>query len=212
MANDDQIRARGGLLPVSFPFGAIKKSYYRLTSGTTAADNFFIGQPVDLDNTGSVTTAVAIATSGTTILGSIIGFADEAREALPSVMETTNAGAYLPGGNAAYVLVADDPNQEFVLQEDTGGAALTLSNIGNSATMTYRSSSGDTTTGYSTIELDRSSAGTGTGGNLIITGLADNMNSDGTRNAVGNYGKWKVRISNHRLSQAGPLFQGGAPI
>lgn len=212
MANDDVIRARGGLLPVGYPFGAYKKSYYRLTSGTTAADNFFIGQPVDLDNTGQATTVVAIATSATTILGSIVGFLDANREALPSVMETTTAGAYLPGGNAAYVLVADDPNQVFVLQEDTGGSALTLSNIGNSATMTYRSSSGDTTTGYATIELDRSSAGTGTGGNLLIKGLAENMNSDGTRNAVGNYGKWEVIITNHRLSQAIAQFQGGAPV
>ena len=212
MANDDVIRARGGLLPVSYPFGAYKKSYYRLTSGTTAADNFYIGQPVDLDSTGQATTVVAITASNTTILGSIVGFLDINREALPSVMETTTAGAYLPGGNAAYVLVADDPGQVFVLQEDTGGSALTLSNIGNSATMTYRSSSGDTTTGYSTIELDRSSAGTGTGGNLLIKGLAENMNSDGTRNAVGNYGKWEVIITNHRLSQTIAQFQGGAPV
>ena len=212
MANDDMIRARGGLLPVNFPFGQFKKSYYRLTSGTAAADNFFIGQPVDLDSTGQATTVVAIAATGTVLLGPIVGFLDANHEALPSAMETTAAGSYLPGGGAAFVLVADDPNQVFVLQEDTGGTALTASNVGNSCNMTYRSSSGDTTTGYATIELDRSSAGTGTGGNLLIKGLALNMNSDGTRNAVGNYGKWEVIIVNHRLSNAVTQFQGGAPV
>ena len=211
MANDDAIRARGGLLPVEFPFGNYKKGYYRLTTGV-AADNVYLGMPVDLDANGRVTTAVAIATSATTLLGSVVGFADTNLEALPSTMESLTAGPYLPGNTDAYVLVANDPNQVFVLQEDTGGTALAETNIGNSATMTYRSSSGDTTTGYSTIELDRSSAGTGTGGNLLIQNLGQNMNSDGTRNAVGNYGKWEVRIINHRLASAVGQFQGGNPI
>ena len=211
MANDDMIRARGGLLPVDYPFGNFKKSYYRLTTGV-AADNVFIGMPVDLNSSGRVTTALAIATSATTLLGAVVGFSDTAYSALPTAMETTTAGAYLPGNTDAYVLVADDPNQVFIIQEDTGGTALAETNIGNSVTMTYRSSSGDTTTGYSTIELDRSSAGTGTGGNLMIMNLGRNMNSDGSDNAVGNYGKWIVRITNHRFASAIGQFQGGNPV
>lgn len=212
MANDDVIRARGGLLPVGYPFGAFKKSYYRLTTASATADNLYIGMPVARDSNGRVTTAVAIAASGVTLLGSIVGFLDPNLEALPSAMESTQAGAYLPGGADAQILVADDPDQIFVLQEDTGGTALTASEIGNSVTLTYRSTSGDTTTGYATIELDRSSAGTGTGGNLIIHNLAQNMNSDGTRNAPGNFCKWEVRIVNHYNAQPIAQFQGGVPI
>lgn len=212
MANDDQIRARGGLLPVGFPFGNFKKTYYRLTTASAVADSVFIGMPVDLDSNGRVTTAVALAASGTVLLGSIVGFLDSNHEALPVAMETTQAGPFLPGAADAFVLVADDPNQIFVLQEDTGGAVLTASNVGNSATMTYRSTSGDTTTGYATIELDRSSAGTGTGGNILIQSVALNMNSDGTRNAPGNFGRYEVRIINHRLSNTIAQFQGGTPV
>jgi len=208
MANDDSIRARGGLLPVQFPFGNFKKEYYRLTTGVAAA-NIFIGMPVDLDANGRAV-PIELTTSGNYLLGSVVGFADTNLEALPSAMETTQAGAYLPGNTDAFVLVADDPNQEFVIQEDTGGTALALADVGLNANMVYRSSSGDTITGYATAELDASSAGTGTGGVLIIKQLARNMNSDGTQNAVGDYAKWVVRIARHRHNAA--QFQGGQPI
>lgn len=198
MANDDAIRARGGLLPVDFPFGNFKKQYYRLTTGASAV-NVFIGMPVDLDANGRAV-PIELTTSNNTLLGTVVGFIDTNMEALPTAMETTQAGAYLPGNTDAYVLVCDDPQQEFVLQEDTGGSALTESNVGNNANMLYRSTSGDTTTGYATAELDRSSAGTGTGGLLMIKGLHRQMNSDGTQNSAGNYGKWIVRIVRHRFA------------
>lgn len=194
MANDDMIAARGGLLPVNFPFGNFKKNYYRVT--TSAAAAFYLGQPVALDATGQVGAATIAASNGT-LVGSIVGFADTNLEALPTGMETTTAGAFLPANTDAYALVADDPDQEFVIQEDTGGSALARTNIGNNAAMIYRTSSGDNTTGYSTVELDRSSAGTGTGGTLIIKAVGGNMNSDGTVNAPGNYCKWIVQIVRH---------------
>ena len=210
MANDDQIRARGGLLPVQYPFGNFKKEYYRLTTGVAAA-NIFIGMPVDLDANGRAA-AFDVTASNNLLLGSVVGFADTNLEALPSAMETTTAGAYLPGNTDAFVLVADDPNQEFIIQEDTGGTALALVDVGLNANLVYRSSSGDTTTGYTTAELDASSAGTGTGGILIIKQIARNMNSDGTQNAVGDYAKWVVKIARHRLSIAAAPSQGGNAI
>lgn len=198
MANDDQIRARGGLLPVDYPFGNFKRTYYKLT--TSAAASVFIGQPMAADNTGRVA-PLALANSSAVCIGSVVGFADTDLAALPTAMEATNVGAYLPANTDAYVLIADDPNQDFVVQEDTSGTALTLSNIFNNACMTYRTSSGDTTTGYSTAELKNNSAGTGTGGFLMIKQLHRQMNSDGTQNAVGAYAKWIVRIVNHQFAQ-----------
>lgn len=203
MANDDTIRARGGLLPVDYPFGSFKKTYYRLT--TSAAAGVYLGQPMAADNAGGVST-LALANSSAACIGSVVGFLDTNMEALPSAMETTQAGAYLPANTDAYVAIADDPMQDFVVQEDTGGSALTTSNVFNNAAMIYRSDSGDTTTGYSTAELDRSSCGTGTGGFLMLKAVHRYMNSDGTQNSPGNYCKWIVRITNHQFaSQIKPV-------
>ena len=197
MANDDAIAARGGVLPVDFPNGNFKRTLYRLTTGAAAA-NVFIGSLVDLDANGRASFAFNWAASSNTVIGPVVGFVDTSYAALPTAMETTTAGPYLPGNTDAYVFVCDDPMQDFVIQEDTGGSALAETNIGNNATPIFRSSSGNTTTGYSTLELDRSSAGTGTGGTMMIKGIHRHINSDGTQNAAGNYCKWIVRLVSHR--------------
>lgn len=198
MANDDVVAARGGLLPVEYPFGNYKKGYYRLTTGAAAA-NIYLGMPVDLDANGRAA-VVEVTASNNALLGSVVGFLDTDFNALPTSQETTTAAPYLPGNTDAIVIVADDPQQDFIIQEDTGGTALALADIGLNANLVYRSSSGNNTTGYTTCELDASSAGTGTGGVLMVKNLAFQMNSDGTRNAVGDYAKWIVRIVRHRWS------------
>lgn len=145
---------------------------------------------------------LALANSGAVCIGPVVGFLDTDLNALPTGMESLTQGAYLPANTDAYVAICDDPFQDFVCQEDTGGSALAETNIFNNAAMIYRTSSGDTTTGHSTAELDRSSAGTGTGGFLMIKGLLPQMNSDGTRNAWGNYSKVVVRITSHQFGSA----------
>ena len=111
-----------------------------------------------------------------------------------------NQAGHLDGNTDAYCLIADDPNQVFMIQEDTGGSALTESSIGNTLNMVPRSSSGNTTTGVSTFEADRSTVAGDTGGQLSIIGLVDFMNEDGSANDFGNYGKLLVRINHHRLA------------
>lgn len=198
MANDDAISARGGLVPVNFPFGNIKKNLYRLTTSATAS--VFFGQPMDLDANGRVVPAGS-AVNSNTILGSVIGFLDTNKAGLPSAMTTLSQGSYLPANTDAYIVVSDDPDQEYYIQEDAGGSALTESNIGNTALYTYRTSSGSTTTGWCTAELDRSTVGTGTGNSLVIVGLQDYINSDGTTNSWGNYAKLRVKLVAPRLGQ-----------
>ena len=198
MANDDAISARGGLVPVGYPFENIKKNVYRLTTSATAA--VFFGQPMDLDANGRVVPA-GMAANSNTILGSVIGFLDTAKAGLPSSMTSLSQGSYLPANTDANIIISDDPDQEYMIQEDTGGSALTESNIGNTALITYRTSSGSTTTGWCTAELDRSTAGTATGNNLVIVGLQDFVNSDGTNNGYGNYAKLRVKLVAPRLGQ-----------
>lgn len=202
MANDDAISARGGLLPVNYPYGNFRKTIYKLTTSAVAV---YIGQPMDLDSTGGV---VPCGISGTSpLIGSVVGFIDTDKAGLPSGMTSLSQGAYLPALTNAYVVICDDPNQDFMIQEDTGGAALSIASNGCTFFMVPRTSSGNTTTGYSTFELDRSTVTFSSSGQLLLKGLVDYMNSDGTTNDYGNYAKLKVQIFRHRLA---PLA--GGPI
>lgn len=195
MANDDQINARGGLIPIQQPYGAVKYGVYRLGTADTATP-VFRGMPVDLDANGFVVPIAAA--QNTYLVGSIMGWADASKAGIPSSTTSLTQGANLPANTDAWVFVADDPNQEFLIQEDTGGSALTAGNIGHTADFIYRAGSGNTTTGWAYAELDRSTAAASTGGVLSILGLYDHMNSDGTQNAYGNYSKLRVKIARHR--------------
>ena len=196
MANDDNITARGGLLPVQYPYGNYRRTLYKLT--TSASADVFIGQPMDLDANGQVVPAgVGNATS---LIGSVVGFVDTDKAGLPSSMTSLDQGGYLPANKDAYCIVADDPDQLFQIQEDTGGTALTASAVGNTLNLVPRTSSGSTLTGYSTFEADRSSVVATDSGQLQVIGLVDLMNQDGTKNGFGNYGKLLVRVNWHRYS------------
>ena len=200
MVNDDWIGARGGLLPLGYPFGNFKINYYRLTTGA-ATVNIFIGHPLDADANGRV--AAQVPGSNNLLIGPALGFLDTNLAAPPSGMLTTSAAPYLPGNTDAYVAVCDDPNQIFVMQEDTGGTALVLTDNFTNVDWIFRSTSGSTTTGYSTAEINRDGVNTGTGGALMLVGPTEYMNQDATRNTPGNYCKWNVRIFNHRLAAKG---------
>lgn len=195
MANDDMIAARGGLLPVEYPYGNFRKNYYKLTTSTVAV---YLGQPMDMDANGQVVPATA-STGGTNfMIGPVVGFADENMNALPTDTLVLTAGPYIQAAKNAYVCIADDPDQLFVIQAATD-TAITTANMGDTTTWTYRSSSGNTTTGFCTAELSGTQCSTTGSGALQILGLYPVKNSDGSTNAVGNYAKVRVRILNHRF-------------
>lgn len=196
MANDNSIEARGGLLPVKYPFGSFRVNLYKLT--TSATTDVYIGQPMIQDANGQCAPLATMA-SNNRCLGPALGFLDTNKASIPSGMASLSQGAYLPKNSDAYVAICDDPNQLFVIQEDTGGSALTASNIGNTCQPAYNATSGSTVTGYSTVQLDRSTVGADTGGMFRLVALADYVNSDGSMNAAGNYGKWIVSIQQHNL-------------
>lgn len=201
MANDDAILGRGGLLPMEYPYGNYRRNYYRLTTSAVAV---YIGQPMDLDTNGQCVPATA-GTAGTAyVLGSVVGFAKDSfgKPGLPDSMLRIDAGPYLPAQTNAWVLIADDPDQLFVIQEGTAGTQLTTANIGNTASFNYlraSASSGSTLTGYSFAEFDSISVTASNSGTFQIVGLQTEINSDGSENALGQYAAWKVRIQLHRL-------------
>lgn len=206
MANDDLANARGGLLPMNFPTGNFKKNYYRLTTSAVAV---YLGQPMDMDGNGQAVPALAgtdnaAKTAGKCILGPVVGFARDAqgKQALPDSLLLITAAGYLPALTNAYVAIADDPMQEFIIQEVSTTTQLTTAAVGNVISFSYmRTTSGSTVTGYASAELDPATTGAAAGSaSLIIQGLTDQMNSDGSFNALGAYAKWRVRIANHRLN------------
>lgn len=192
MANDTRI---WGLYPIDQPMGNMRVTYY--IANTALA--LYRYQPVVLNNSGQVET-VAVGANNP-LLGTIVGFLDSKLSSLPSSLTSLTQGAYLPASTDAYVAVTDDPNQRYLLEEDTGGSALATTNIGNVADFTYiDTGTGNTTTGFSYAVLDRSTAATGTAGALQILAVQDIINQDGTQNAPGNFCKWVVRIANHQLN------------
>ena len=197
MANDDYAR---GLFPINWPKTPVH--FYRVQT----ANDIFLGQPVDFDSTGYVTNALIATSNGQQeYLGVAVGFAGPLRKGLATddpyldASDLTTLATGLESGDR-WVVVADDPQQEFILQADTGGTLATLADVGAAGNLIYRSAgSGNTTSGWATLELDASSTAAGTNNCVQLLRLHDAVNLDGTENTAGaNYAKWVVKILNHR--------------
>lgn len=185
MANTSRPR---GLIPISQPYGNIRVTYYEAITG----QNIFRYQPVALDANGRV--IVATASNMTVLVGSVVGFLDGAwgpiDDSFPYM--PTNPVAHTTGG-VMHIAVADDPQQEFMIEEDTGGGALDAQAINAGAVFTYIATTGNTTTGISNAVLDRSAIGTGTDLTLRLIRKWDKED-----NAYGDYCKWVVQIVRHQ--------------
>ena len=193
MANDDSPR---GLIPYNHDAGVGIKTHVYEAASSGAGGPIFIGQPVVLVAAGHVENAAPAGASGvaTLYLGVAVGFLAE-NYGVPTVPFNDTGGT-----TKRYVIVADDPNQRFVAQEDTGGTALTLNERGASADLIFRAgASGNNTTGFANLEIDASTVLTTNSGAVTLLQLQDIVNSDGTQNAVGDFGKWIVRITNHQM-------------
>ena len=188
MAN---VTGKKGLRPINQPYGNIRCNYYQAVTG----QEYFMYQPVDLDANGRV--VVATASDQTMILGSIVGMADDSFGPISS-----SYSGYLPtnpamSGSGGFVnlLVADGIEQQFIIEEDTGGTALTQQAVNAGACFTYTATTGNTVSGIANVVLDRSTIATGTGMQLRLIKKADRID-----NAYGDYCDWIVSINRHRLS------------
>ena len=186
MANTSRIV---GLKPISQPFGNIRVNWYEAATGTA----LYKYHPVDLDSNGRV----VLASPGTTqrIVGSIVGFADGAHGPIDDAQGYVLANPVVQNsGGIVYVAVADDPQQYFLIEEDTGGGALDAQAVNAGCTWTYIATTGNTNTGVANVVLDRSAVGTGTDMTLRLVRKQDLVG-----NAFGDYAKWVVQIYLHRL-------------
>ena len=201
MANDNSPR---GLIPVNLGQGANAVGYYRVS--TDGSTDMYHGCLVTQLASGFV--VVASPTLMVPILGVAVGFAGTQKRGLATSDPFLDVSDLIPPTPSSdtgdrYVLVAHDPHQLFLIQEDTGGTALTIADAGAWCDAIYRgataiSVTGDTDNGWANLELDRSGVVTTTAAPLRILQLADTVNTDGTNNAAGNYGKWIVQIGHHQ--------------
>lgn len=183
MANPDTPM---GLKPVRHvsgrPYSGSANFYSAVSTDATA---FFIGDPVTLSGASQVINGrtyadVKQAATGDKIVGVVVG-----------VVPVTQASTiYREASTQRVVLVADDPDLLFEIQEVSGGTSFTANDIALNANFVV--AAGLTATGVSQVEIDNSTEATTNTLDLKIVGLVNRED-----NAVGENAKWLVRINRH---------------
>ncbi len=192
MANDQGVRY--GAFPIFANDSPPKLLYFK--ANTSQA--IFRGQFVAINNSGQC----AVIAPGDNIAAAGIAqeFLDPSQAGLPSGMTTTTVAANLPISTDAVVGVTWDPYQTYLMEEITGGTALTAISLGQLVNWTYiGTSTGNATTGYATTVIQNSSVSSGTGPLLQLMNIYNIINQDGTVNAPGASCKWVVRIADHQF-------------
>ena len=134
-----------GLMPLG---KILSKNQYGIVAGATA---IYLGDPVKRETTGTATglATVTIATAAA-FTGSVIAIFDST--GLP-------VSRYPGDSTSGYTcIVADDPNQEFIVREDSDSADVAQANLGLNANLV--AGTGNSTTGRSGWQLDSDSVNT----------------------------------------------------
>lgn len=194
MANDAGVRY--GAWPIFQPNSPPIVLYYRAETGATL--DIFRGQFVAINSRGNA--QVIAPSDNVASCGVVYEFLTLNQDGLPTGMTTTSQGAYLPRNTDAYIGVTIDQGQLYLMEEITGGTAMSANSIGYLVNFTYTASTGNTTTGYANTVLQNSTIAVGTGPLLQLMNVYNITNQDGTTNAPGASCKWVVRIANHQFN------------
>lgn len=173
-----------GLIPKRYrngaPFVGPLRRYYHPATDAVA---LFMGDPViiagDADADGTPTATRATAAGAGRITGIVCGFEPNA---------TINAAGYGAASTAFYVLVCDDPNVLFEIQEDSVGGALAATSVGLNADLI--AAAGSTATKQSGFMLDSSTAAATATLQMRIVQLEQRAD-----NAIGTNAKWLCAIN-----------------
>ena len=185
-----------GLTPVRYRSGAMYNgaaNIYHIPASFGTA--MFLGDPVvpvtaAADANGIPNVTLAAAAGGSFVLGSIVGFVAAGD---PPVVRTRDSTVYRLASTEAYVLVADDPDLLFEVQEDAVGGALAVTAGSRNADLV--SGTGNVNTGRSGWMLDSSTlAVTATLQLRIMRPVERADNEPGVANA-----KWLVSINLHNV-------------
>lgn len=151
-----------------------------------------------MDSANVVPEVAQAAENSSAVIGVVVGFASSAiGTAIPYA-----SAPYLPASTAGYVLVADDPDLIFQVQEDAVGGAVSAANVGSMyyAALSYASSTANTNTatGMSKTMLDSDSASSSsTSTQLQIIGVAK---TPGNAAAQSDGAVLEVMINSHVLA------------
>lgn len=183
-----------GLSPHSYlngaPWSGQARLYCILSNNGSA---YAIGDPVTLagsgDDNGIPDVALATAGTGNVVTGVIVsagglkngGFMADPTNLNTTVIPATKLKNY-------YVMVCDDPNVCFEIQEGGAGAALAKTDMGNNFNLVSGTNSGF----LSGWMLDNASAANTATLQLKLLGLVQRQG-----NTFGAYAKWLVKINNH---------------
>jgi len=193
-----------GLIPVKSssnrPYSGGVNRYFVSASDSVA---LYLGDPVAMLGTNTETAgkyptvAKATLTANAAWVGAVVGFEPVSPELST---QDPNEVVYRPASTAGYVLVADDPDQLFVIGEDETGAAIVTADIGNLG-LVVAGAGGSTVYGRSSAVLDSSTVATGTtNGQVQVLGLVDRADF-----GLGGDGQlFKVRINPQQHQVATP--------
>ena len=166
-------------------------SEYSVSASSAA---IYFQDPVRAASQGTI----RVAAAGETLIGTLNGiFFTDANTSKPTFANNLKAS------NTAtdiVAFVADDPDQMFVVQQDSVASSLSGANINENANLIF--GSGSTTTGLSGVEIDSSSATTtATLQVRIVAGYETPSNTISTA-AAGNNSVFVVKINNHQLGSS----------
>lgn len=194
MANANAPR---GLVPyrrsTGEPYNGAANVYYVPAS---VASNIFVGDPVtwltnSADANGIPGVTLATAGSSNYILGACVGIVNAGE---PPITVTRDLPIYHPASTAQYILVADDPDLLYMVQEDSVGGAMVQGAPGRNVNL-EAGSGGSTVTGLSSWMLQSSSLATTNTLQMKILRMLEQAD-----NAVGTNAKWLCRINLNALT------------
>lgn len=184
MANIDAPR---GLSPARHisgaPYNGATNEYYVPATDSTA---IYIGGLVKLAGTANadgIPTVTGNVAASDPVVGVVVSV-------VPVTQEST---IYREASTERRLLVCDDPDILFRVQEDSVGAALAAVNTGQNASLTGFTG-GDTTTGLSSIEIDSSTAAVTATLDVQLLRLDPNP-----KNEFGANADWLVRLNDHQF-------------
>jgi len=189
MANVSRIQ---GLRPLDQPYGSTQINYYEVATGTA----IYKYQAMDLDANGRA--IIAVVKSNNRIVGSAVSLVTDQFAPVDDAFPYMPANPTMTTANSAgimYVGISDDPNQLYVIEEDTGGTALDGLARNAGCSLTYTASTGNTSSGLSNTVLDRSGVRVGSNQQVRLIRLWDKPD-----NAFGDWAKWVVKINLHRYN------------
>lgn len=191
------VNAPAGLIPHSYLNGAQwngqARMYYIPSSDTNA---YAIGDPMTLggsaDASGVPSAILATAGTSNALLGPIVGMGGKVYGGAVGVDPISQDRIIIPATKtvAYYVLIADDPNIVFEIQEDSVSANLAAADVGTNVNLVSGTNNGyisgwmlDSTPTAATATLQ-----------CQLLGAVQRID-----NAIGQYCKWLVRMNNHNF-------------